>query len=397
MKAEIMTTTEQEIILPLGISSASGYRTYTMPTSRRPASPPGIRNTIRSAPAASSARSPRSGSARCSSSSTTSHAAPDLHRLARRLLVRPAALRQRRRPDQRFAARPQLHRRAPRRQGLRTAHAGCLPDPRHRHRRSAARTPRPCRRAPPAGRTAAQGRIVSAAGTAKAIFWERVSRTLLQAAGAGLKRLPRTMCDTLTEELMTGLFELFGERRRWLRLRLSHRRLVSGAREYVLSQPDRVISVTDLCEALYVGAAGRAAERLPRGTRHCPVNYLKALRLNAVRRTLRDRDSGFQDGAGRRRPLGLLAHEPVRRRLFRDVRQHPSDTLKAGGGDTSASATLPASAQSGKSPARHACLKPGAPASGSFRASSARSPFQLARRACCLYAQALTDKHADFC
>lgn len=169
----------------------------------------------------------------------------------------------------------------------------------------------------------------------KAIFWERVSRTLLQAAGLGLKRLPRTVCDTLTEELMTGLFELFGEHIAPVRLRhsnLSYRRLVSGAREYVLSQPDRVISVTDLCEALHVSRRTlQNAFRAVLGI--CPVNYLKALRLNAVRRTLRDHDSGFrtvQDVAAR---WGFWHMSQFAADYFAMFAEHPSDTLKAGGGE----------------------------------------------------------------
>ena len=131
-------------------------------------------------------------------------------------------------------------------------------------------------------------------------------------------------------EMMTGLFELFGEHIAPVKLRhsnLSYRRLVSGAREYVLSQPDRVISVTDLCEALYVSRRTlQNAFRAVLGI--CPVNYLKALRLNAVRRTLRDRDSGFrtvQDVAARWGFWHMSQFAVDYRQLFGE---RPSETIK---------------------------------------------------------------------
>ncbi|THF67018.1 helix-turn-helix domain-containing protein [Pseudothauera nasutitermitis] len=169
----------------------------------------------------------------------------------------------------------------------------------------------------------------------KAWFWQRVSHTLLEAASLGQQRLPDTVCDTLVEELMTGLFELFDDHIAPVKLRhsnLSYRRLVSGARDYVLSQPDQLFSVTDLCEQLHV------SRRTLQNAFHsvlgiCPVSYLKALRLNAVRRTLRNHESGFSTVQDVAALWGFWHMSQFAADYFAMFSEHPSETLKAGGGD----------------------------------------------------------------
>ncbi|ENO85527.1 transcriptional regulator EutR [Thauera linaloolentis 47Lol = DSM 12138] len=169
----------------------------------------------------------------------------------------------------------------------------------------------------------------------KARFWQRVSSTLLEAASLRQQRLPDTVCDTLVEELMTGLFELFDDHIAPVKLRhsnLSYRRLVSGARDYVLSQPDQLFSVTDLCEQLHV------SRRTLQNAFHsvldiCPVNYLKALRLNAVRRTLRNSESGFKTVQDVAAQWGFWHMSQFAADYFVMFSEHPSETLKTGGGD----------------------------------------------------------------
>lgn len=169
----------------------------------------------------------------------------------------------------------------------------------------------------------------------KAQFWQRVSRTLLQAGHLGPQRLPDTVCDTLVEDLMTGLFDLFGDHIAPVKLRhsnLSYRRLVSGARDYVLSQPDQLFSVTDLCEQLHVSRRTlQNAFQAVLGI--CPVSYLKALRLNAVRRTLRNHESGFKTVQDVAAQWGFWHMSQFAADYLAMFSEHPSETLKAGGGE----------------------------------------------------------------
>jgi AraC family ethanolamine operon transcriptional activator len=96
--------------------------------------------------------------------------------------------------------------------------------------------------------------------------------------------------DTLEEALMSNLLDLLDHSVVDPELRHSHarrRRVVDEARALALAQPDHAVTVPELCERLHVSR---------RTLQYCfedelglsPMAYLRAVRLNGVRRQLRD-------------------------------------------------------------------------------------------------------------
>ncbi|OWY40282.1 ethanolamine utilization protein EutR [Xenophilus sp. AP218F] len=72
----------------------------------------------------------------------------------------------------------------------------------------------------------------------------------------------------------------------------SHWRMVRKARDYAMSQPDVPLVVADLC--LHLNVSRRTLQNIFRSTLGlCPLSYLKAIRLNAVRRELLCPDSRY--------------------------------------------------------------------------------------------------------
>jgi AraC family ethanolamine operon transcriptional activator len=112
-------------------------------------------------------------------------------------------------------------------------------------------------------------------------------------------------------------------------LRPRRRSIVAQARDYVLANRDRAVSVPELCEHLHVSR---------RTLQYCfedvlgiaPASYLRVIRLNGVRRELCDRSGGaaqsVQDIAASWGFWHLSQFATDYRKLF-GVR--PSDTLKA--------------------------------------------------------------------
>ncbi len=123
-------------------------------------------------------------------------------------------------------------------------------------------------------------------------FWCDLVRTLEEAKRVSETRSMSTAaCSMMEEEVVSRLVDLLADSSLAdmpRRSRQNYRKVVSRAREYVLEHPDRPISVVDLCENLHV------SRRTLQNCFHevlgvCPVTYLKALRLNAVRRVLKER------------------------------------------------------------------------------------------------------------
>ncbi|RMQ43447.1 DNA-binding domain-containing protein, AraC-type [Pseudomonas cichorii] len=80
----------------------------------------------------------------------------------------------------------------------------------------------------------------------------------------------------------------------------ARKRMVDRAREYALAHLDEPLSILDLCN--HIGASRRKLQYCFQETLGInPVAYLRALRLNAVRRELRDRsdEHGVQEVAAR--------------------------------------------------------------------------------------------------
>ncbi len=168
----------------------------------------------------------------------------------------------------------------------------------------------------------------------KTAFWRQLSNILAKACRMGeTTALSSAVCDVLAEELVTGLLDLFSDGTEPVKPRqscLSHRKVVSRAREYMLSRPDQMISVVDLCENLHVSR--RTLQNcFQKVLGVCPTTYLKALRLNAVRRELRNRESDsitVQDVAANWGFWHMSQFAVDYRHMFSEL---PSETLKARG------------------------------------------------------------------
>ncbi|MDR0378492.1 MAG: helix-turn-helix domain-containing protein [Candidatus Accumulibacter sp.] len=181
--------------------------------------------------------------------------------------------------------------------------------------------------------TLRQGAVFHVGEERKKNFCQRLSSTLESA-----KRMCVTggisgaVCGMMEEEIVSGLVGLAADSAGMStprRSRLNHRKIVSRAREYLLEHPDKVISITDLCENLYV------SRRTLQNCFHevlgvCPVTYLKALRLNAVRRALKEGACDartVQDVATAHGFWHMSQFAADYRRLFQEL---PSETLRDG-------------------------------------------------------------------
>jgi AraC family ethanolamine operon transcriptional activator len=179
-----------------------------------------------------------------------------------------------------------------------------------------------------------QGAVLTVGPERKRDFWWHLSCTLENAgrmSEAG--SMSDAVCSMMEEEIVSGLIGLIAESAGMAaprRSRLNHLKIVSRAREYLLGHPDEVISITDLCENLYV------SRRTLQNCFHevlgiCPMTYLKALRLNAVRRALKDGavrgDRTVQDIAAAYGFWHMSQFAADYRRLFQEL---PSETLRAG-------------------------------------------------------------------
>ena len=135
-----------------------------------------------------------------------------------------------------------------------------------------------------------KGEVFPISRERKMDFWRYLVRTLeelRQFSGTG--GISPTACCLMEEEVVSRLLNLLADSAQAdmpRRSRQNYRKVVSRAREYVLSHPNQVISIVDLCEKLHV------SRRTLQNCFHevlgiCPVTYLKALRLNVVRRVLK--------------------------------------------------------------------------------------------------------------
>ncbi|MCK9812704.1 MAG: helix-turn-helix domain-containing protein [Candidatus Pseudomonas colombiensis] len=105
----------------------------------------------------------------------------------------------------------------------------------------------------------------------------------------------------------------------------ARKRMVDRAREYALGHLDQPLSILDLCN--HIGASRRKLQYCFQETLGInPVAYLRALRLNAVRRELRDstREHGVQEVAARWGFWHLSRFASDYRTLFGET---PSQTL----------------------------------------------------------------------
>lgn len=110
----------------------------------------------------------------------------------------------------------------------------------------------------------------------------------------------------------------------------NYRRIVSESRDYVLSQPDEPATVLELCQHLHVSR--RTLQNAFQSILNvCPLSYLKAIRLNAVRRELSSNYSRFntiQDAATAWGFWHMSQFAVDYQRLFNEL---PSETLATRG------------------------------------------------------------------
>ncbi len=126
--------------------------------------------------------------------------------------------------------------------------------------------------------------------TKKCLFWRRFSNLLTNTCELDDQCcLSSAVCSQIEEEVSHALIDMLEDETQAIKPRYScvnRCRVVSQARDFVLSQPDRLISIIDLCEHLHVSRRTlQNCFQTVLGV--CPVSYLKSLRLNAVRRALK--------------------------------------------------------------------------------------------------------------
>ena len=98
------------------------------------------------------------------------------------------------------------------------------------------------------------------------------------------------------------------------------RHIVDSAKEFMLARITETITVADLCIAL--GVSRRTLQYSFNEVLGInPVRFLRAMRLNGVRRDLKGAGRTRDVGAGRRGELGILAPRPLRHRVQADVRR----------------------------------------------------------------------------
>ena len=137
----------------------------------------------------------------------------------------------------------------------------------------------------------------------------------------------------IKDGLLTGIIDLLADAsppEKTRHSQLHYRRIVSQAREYILLQRNEPVTILDLCRQLHVSrrTLQNAFQRI---LNICPLNYLKAIRLNAVRRELTSHHSTFdtiQDAAMAWGFWHMSQFAADYQRLFSEL---PSETLSCRG------------------------------------------------------------------
>ncbi|EDT5693546.1 HTH-type transcriptional regulator EutR [Salmonella enterica] len=125
----------------------------------------------------------------------------------------------------------------------------------------------------------------------------QIQNALCQVASQPGLSTNRVALKMLREDLLDNIAHLiFSAGERYIKphsVRERYQRIVSRAREYILSHPGEAISIVDLCNFLHVSR--RTLQNcFQRITGITPCAYLKCIRLNAVRRELESSYSGYK-------------------------------------------------------------------------------------------------------
>lgn len=129
-------------------------------------------------------------------------------------------------------------------------------------------------------------------------LWKKFAHVLLQAQDLSTNtplHLSDSSCQLMLDELLMHLIDILQQARVQKRPKASnirHRRLISSVRDYVIAKKENIITIKDLCDEFYVSR--RTLQNCFQKTMNvCPVTYLKAIRLNAVRRNLKFADKSI--------------------------------------------------------------------------------------------------------
>lgn len=136
----------------------------------------------------------------------------------------------------------------------------------------------------------------------KNIYWNFMEETLHSIENNAKSVMHKNAQKTLKDSLLLGMADLLMTAvpsKKMRHSRVNYRRIISKSREYIIAHPDQAVTILDLCNNLHVSR--RTLQNAFQNILGiCPVHYLKAIRLNAVRRELISHNSTFntiQDAA----------------------------------------------------------------------------------------------------
>lgn len=140
----------------------------------------------------------------------------------------------------------------------------------------------------------------------KSVYWNFMEETLRSIENTSENTLEpvlhKNAQKTLKDSLLVGMVDLLATAapsKKMRHSRVNYRRVISQSREYIIEHPDQAITILDLCNNLHVSR--RTLQNAFQNILGiCPIHYLKAIRLNAVRRELISHNSVFntiQDAA----------------------------------------------------------------------------------------------------
>lgn len=127
-------------------------------------------------------------------------------------------------------------------------------------------------------------------------FWSFLDQTLGELANNPLTATHEAALKALSQDLIDGLMDLLVGVRPLpapTTAQQNHRRIVARAQDYLFSHQHEAISVTDLCEKLYVSRR-TLQNSFQDVLQITPLAYLKFIRLNAVRRELKNPASPYR-------------------------------------------------------------------------------------------------------
>lgn len=175
-----------------------------------------------------------------------------------------------------------------------------------------------------------QSATINVNGQKKDYFWHYLNEVLRDIEQNSEKVQHVTAQRFLKESLVMGMIGLLDDavfsNKKIRYSQSNYRRIINQTKEYIFSRPEQAVSILELCNYLHV------SHRTLQNAFHtvlgiCPLRYLKAIRLNAVRRELLSHYSEYktvQDVAGAWGFWHLSQFSADYQRFFNEL---PSQTL----------------------------------------------------------------------